>query len=100
MFPLFYFAKMEFMQTLIFSDTHLTKGFNRKKYEFLREIIEPVDRVIINGDFWDGYLTSFDKFVNSEWQKLFPLLKEKQTIYLYGNHDKTKWCDSRVNLFS
>lgn len=88
------------MKTLVFSDTHLTKKFNPKKFEFLKKIIDQSDEVIINGDFWDGYLTSFDDFVKSDWQKLFPILKAKNTIYNYGNHDKTKWSDSRVNLFS
>ena len=88
------------MKTLVFSDTHLTSRFNEGKFQFLKKIIEPVDQVIINGDFWDGYLTSFDEFVKSDWKKLFPVLKQKKTIYIYGNHDKTKWMDKRVNLFS
>ena len=88
------------MRVLIFSDTHLSHVFDKKKYVFLRNIITKSDRVVINGDFWDGYLTTFDKFVASKWKDLFPLLKKKQTIYLYGNHDKKKWSDERVKLFS
>ena len=63
-------------------------------------MISSADRVIINGDFWDSYVTSFDKFVKSKWRALFPLLKEKNTHYNYGNHDLKKNCDERVNLFS
>lgn len=88
------------MKTLIFSDTHLTHKFEPRKYLFLKGIIEEADRVVINGDFWDFYQTTFDRFVNSEWQKIFPLLLEKQCVYIYGNHDFKKFSDERVNLFS
>lgn len=76
------------MKTIIFSDTHLTTKFDQSKYDFLTRIISNVDRIIINGDFWDGYLISFSDFLNSKWSKLFPILKSKNTIYLFGNHDK------------
>jgi predicted phosphodiesterase len=88
------------MTIVIFSDTHLTDIFEDSKFRCLARIIERADRVIINGDFWDRYLTTFDKFVRSEWRKLFPLLKKKKTVYLYGNHDKRQYRDSRVNYFS
>lgn len=88
------------MKYLIFSDTHLTDNFNESKYKFLKRIIESADRVIINGDFWDGYLTTFDKFINSPWRQLFPELLSKNTIYIYGNHDSPDLLDKRVELFS
>lgn len=88
------------MKTIIISDLHLTSKFNKRTFSFLKELIESADRVIINGDFWDSYVTSFDKFVNSKWKALFPLLKERNTHYNYGNHDLKKDCDKRVNLFS
>lgn len=88
------------MKTLIFSDTHLTDKPDPKKMAFLKKIINEADRVIINGDFWDGAFISFDQFLSSPWQELFPLLKKKNTVYLYGNHDKKERCDERVNLFS
>lgn len=88
------------MKTLIISDTHLSGRVYSKKYQYLKDLIESADKVIIAGDFWDGFLVSFDKFVNSKWQSLFPLLLEKQAIYLYGNHDRPEWCDERVSLFS
>lgn len=88
------------MKYLIFSDSHLTDIFDERKYNFLTRIIKAVDRVIINGDFWDGYVTNFSGFVKSPWKKLFPLLLIKKTIYLFGNHDRKKFADSRVNLFS
>lgn len=87
------------MSIVIFSDTHLYHSFEANKYNFLRKIISRADQVIINGDFWDGYVTTFDDFLTSEWKKLFPLLKAKHAIYLYGNHDKAAFADSRVNLF-
>lgn len=88
------------MKTVILSDTHLSSKFYPKKFEYLKSIIEDADKVIIAGDFWDGFLLSFDDFVHSKWQDLFPLLLEKQAVYLYGNHDRPEWCDERVSLFS
>ncbi|MFA5136087.1 MAG: metallophosphoesterase family protein [Patescibacteria group bacterium] len=88
------------MKILVFSDTHLTEVFEKNKYFYLKNLIDGVDKVIINGDFWDGRMTSFSVFVNSRWKKLFPLLKRKKTVYIYGNHDPKEYCDHRVNLFS
>lgn len=39
---------------------------------------------------------SFNNFVESKWQKLFPYLLEKNAVYLYGNHDREEWCDKQV----
>lgn len=88
------------MKTIIFSDVHLTKKFDSKKFEFLKRTIERADQIIINGDFWDHYVCKFSTFVKSDWKKLFPLLRAKNTIYLYGNHDRQSWTDDRVSLFS
>jgi UDP-2,3-diacylglucosamine pyrophosphatase LpxH len=74
------------MRTVIFSDSHLTNRFEKDKFEFLADLIQKADQVIINGDFWDGEIIYFKQFINSKWKKLFPLL-QKKTIYLYGNHD-------------
>lgn len=88
------------MKTIVFADTHLSSRCYSKKFNYLKSIIEPADRVVIAGDFWDGFLTSFDKFVQSPWSRLFPLLLERQTIYLYGNHDRVEWSNDQVKLFS
>jgi len=85
---------------LIISDTHLTKRFDKKKYDFLKKLITDSDKVIINGDFWDSWFTTFDDFVHSKWQGLFPALLEKETVYIYGNHDLKKETDDRIKLFS
>lgn len=87
------------MQILIFSDTHLTKKFDRKKFELLYKIISEADQVIINGDFWDSYYIKLEEFLNSKWNKLFPLLKSKNSIYIYGNHDDDDDNDDRVLEF-
>lgn len=87
------------MTKLIISDTHLGK-FNKKQFNFLYNLIESVDEVIINGDFWDSWCISFEKFINSQWQNLFDLLLEKNTIYIYGNHDPKELCDERCSLFA
>lgn len=88
------------MKIIIFSDSHLTDRFEKEKFLFLKKIISNADKVIINGDFWDGYLTSFDNFVKSRWKMIFPLLKKRKTVYIYGNHDNKALADARVNLFS
>jgi predicted phosphodiesterase len=88
------------MKILLFSDTHLFKKFEEKKFKFLKKIISGSDKVIILGDFWDNSLISFDEFIKSDWNNLFPLLKEKHAVYVYGNHDKKEFSDERVSLFS
>jgi len=89
------------MTTVVFSDTHLTDQYDAETFHALRTIIEPADQVIINGDFWDGYLTDFDSFLSSPWKdELFPLLKSKQTIYIPGNHDEPSFMDERTSEFA
>jgi len=88
------------MTTLIFSDTHLTDKFEPDKFNKLKEVIKQADRVIINGDFFDGHLVDFDDFCRSQWKKLFPLLKQKKAVYVLGNHDEKELLDERVKLFS
>ncbi|GIK83683.1 MAG: hypothetical protein BroJett025_03050 [Patescibacteria group bacterium] len=88
------------MKTLVFGDTHLTNRFDSELFDYIAKLVKSADQVIINGDFWDAYLTTFDKFCNSEWCNLFPLLKEKKTVYVFGNHDKQEYMDDRYLLFS
>lgn len=88
------------MKILVFSDTHLYLPFDEKKFNFLKKIIDNSDQVIINGDFFDDYMISFSDFVNSPWNQLFPLLKNKKAVYIFGNHDQKKFSDQRLNLFS
>lgn len=87
------------MRTLIFSDTHLAERFESDKFSFLYSAISRADKVIIAGDFWDVWHTSFDRFLRSEWSHLFPLLKKKRTVYLWGNHDPASAMDERVEFF-
>lgn len=88
------------MKTLIISDVHLTHVFDEKKFIFLKKLFSSVDHIILNGDFWDGHSTTFDRFISSPWSQLFPLLKKKSAIYLYGNHDQKIFSDERTSLFS
>jgi UDP-2,3-diacylglucosamine pyrophosphatase LpxH len=88
------------MKTVIFSDTHLGPKFDKDKYNFLADLINAADRIIINGDFWEGCLIDFNQFCQSPWSKLFSLLKDRDTYYLYGNHDPMELADERVNLFA
>ncbi len=87
------------MKTLICSDIHLTGTFDEGKYQYLTTLFSRFDSIIINGDFWDGYEIRFEKFARSRWNELFGLMREKNTIYIYGNHDKESWT-KRPDLFS
>lgn len=85
---------------LIFSDTHFWPDkFDWLRFYRLKKLIQQADRVIINGDFWEGYAASFDEFLVSPWRHLFPVLKQKNTVYIYGNHDKAEYSDSRIFQF-
>ena len=88
------------MKTLVFSDTHLTTSFDKKLCDFLKTIISDADQVIVNGDFWEAHFEKFEDFLNSPWKQLFPLLKSKKTVYVFGNHDRETYMDARVNVFS
>lgn len=88
------------MKTLIVSDIHLTHVFDEKKFLFLENLFSSYEKIILNGDFWDGYNTTFDRFISSRWSILFPLLKNKGAVYLFGNHDQKCFNDERVSLFS
>lgn len=89
------------MTTLVISDMHLTDKFDERKFKFLSDLFDKYDKIIINGDFWDSYSTDFEKFIKSDWAKLFPILKSKNTVYIYGNHDiKSKSKVEKLRLFS
>lgn len=85
---------------IIFSDTHLKLEVEEKKYLFMEKTIKDADKVIINGDFWEGYKINFSQFIESPWRHLFPLLKKKKSIYLTGDHDKENQIDNRTSYFS
>ncbi len=87
------------MRTLIFSDTHLTHEYLPHLDIFLQQLIEPADQVIVNGDFWDAYHTTWQRFSHSRWQKLFAVLRRKKAIVLWGNHDQPRWT-KQPDLFS
>lgn len=88
------------MPTVVFSDCHLTAKFDPAKFLYLQNIIESADRVIINGDFWDGYMANFTDLLNSERSKLFKLLSNKETYYVCGNHDAAALHDPRIDQFA
>jgi len=89
------------MKLLVISDTHLNLPVDENKFELLKQIISDADQVIINGDFWEGFLLEFDEFFSSSWSRLFPPLKEKQAVYIFGNHDDISRNDpSRISAFS
>lgn len=73
--------------TIILSDLHIGDNIHEKRLKAFLEIIETFDRVILNGDFLDD-LWPYKKTIKSEWAQLFELLKTKEVIYLFGNHDR------------
>ncbi len=88
------------MKTLVVSDTHLGSAFDPKQLDFLYSLFSLYDQIILNGDFWCYYSFDFKEFLESDWNILFPILKKKKAIYVYGNHDRKKWCNEGVNFFS
>jgi len=87
------------MKTIVVSDLHLTDKFEPRKFRFLQKLFSSCDKLIINGDLWCGFSTTFDGFINSDWKNLFPLMLAKHTVYIHGNHDNQEFLDFRVNLF-
>lgn len=87
------------MTTLIISDLHLSTSVDQDRLNYLQNLFSEVDQVILNGDFWDVYTTTFQEFLNSEWSTLFPILKQKNTIYIEGNHDHAKDTNEDVTIF-
>jgi predicted phosphodiesterase len=86
------------MKVVVIGDTHLSE-FNEAKYNFLVKIINSSDKVIINGDFWEKWFITFEEFLDSEWNKLFPLLLSKNAVYISGNHDPLDLLNDRVKRF-
>ena len=82
------------------SDVHLTSRFDRKKFNYLFNLIKGADQVALVGDWWDSRRCTFDEFLGSPWNNLFPLLRSRETVYLYGNHDPRERCDGRAEQFS
>lgn len=76
------------MKYTIFADTHLSATVDEHVLGWLKYVIDRATRVIINGDFWDKHVGSFDDFIHSGWSELFLMLHAKQTIYIVGNHDE------------
>lgn len=89
------------MKILVFADSHL---FTKDDPEFLKWVkywSKRVDKVIICGDLWDSYFCTFEEFVNSHWkEELFPILKSKNSIYIFGNHDREQINGYLADVFS
>jgi predicted phosphodiesterase len=72
--------------TLILSDTHIGESFVPERAQALIQICQKHDQIILNGDFLDDFW-DFKKTTKSEWKDFFNVLKQKEVIYLFGNHD-------------
>lgn len=87
------------IRVVIFSDSHFDLQFDPERLQKFEEVISRADLVIINGDFWLDKHTTFEEFLASPWSPLFPLLKSKHAIYLFGNHDMPQFSDPRIDRF-
>jgi len=80
------------MKTLVISDLHIgSKGCNTKAIINLLKT-EEYDRLILVGDIIDGWLFQRYKKFSEEHskviRKLFKISKEKEIIWISGNHDE------------
>lgn len=85
------------METLVISDTHLFE-FDQAKFDFLNSLFSRYQKIIINGDFWDGWYFEWEDFLKSEWKGLLPTLNRRDVTYIIGNHDLMK-SQSAVGVF-
>jgi UDP-2,3-diacylglucosamine pyrophosphatase LpxH len=80
------------MKTLVISDLHIgSKGCNTKAIINLLKTVE-YNRLILVGDIIDGWLFQRYKKFSAEHNKvirnLFKISKEKEIIWISGNHDE------------
>jgi UDP-2,3-diacylglucosamine pyrophosphatase LpxH len=80
------------MKTLVISDLHIgSKGCNTKAIINLLKT-EEYDRLILVGDIIDGWLfqryKKFSEAHNKVIRNLFKISKEKEIIWISGNHDE------------
>ena len=80
------------MKTLVMSDLHIgSKGCNTKAIINLLKTVE-YDRLILVGDIIDGWLFQRYKKFSAEHnrviRKLLKISKEKEIIWISGNHDE------------
>jgi UDP-2,3-diacylglucosamine pyrophosphatase LpxH len=80
------------MKTLVISDLHIgSKGCNTKAIINLLKT-EEYDRLILVGDIIDGWLfqryKKFSEAHNRVIRNLFKISKEKEIIWISGNHDE------------
>lgn len=75
------------ISTIIISDLHIGERVNKKRKKAFLETFKKYDRIILNGDFLDDFW-DYSKTMDSKWKPVFELLKTKETIYLFGNHDR------------
>lgn len=73
--------------TIIFSDHHLGNNIHHKRLARFMSVCKKFDRIVLNGDFLDDFW-KFKETLASDWKPFFELLKHKEVIYLFGNHDR------------
>lgn len=73
--------------TIILSDLHIGEKVNKKRKRAFLETFRNYDRIILNGDFLDDFW-DYSKTRQSGWSPVFELLKQKEVIYIFGNHDR------------
>lgn len=84
---------------LVVSDLHVREEPKKSELEFIKKLLGKYDRIIINGDFWHESFYSFDNFIKSSWNELFPILIKKEASHICGNHDQTRKQHNNISLF-
>lgn len=86
-------------KTIIISDLHLNIFVNKKHFQTLKSVFDSADKIILNGDIFDDYW-DYQK-VAKKWQELLDILKKKEVVYIFGNHDlKSKKLLQVINTFA
>lgn len=87
-------------KVVIISDLHLGKKPNAVKLSQITKAVASCDKLIINGDLWEGFAYTMEEFLGFDWKSLFPLFKSKEAVYLYGNHDRDYRNNPQTSQFS
>lgn len=88
------------MKYLILSDIHFRKKFEKRKMEYLINLINGYENIIINGDLYEARYTKSSCMINGPYKPLMDLLKTKNTAYIYGNHDPKRKSEELAKYIS
>lgn len=88
------------MKYLILSDIHFRKKFEKKKMEYLIKLINGFENIIINGDLYEARYIKPKTMIEGPYKPLMEILKNRNTIYIYGNHDPKRKSEELAKYIS